>query len=306
VDEVGVFQSIATTPNKFYQVVIRSRKISGSYADFWYGSTRYFDMENSGAGFSFRTGYFYATSSSTLIYLRGRAIGEYEFDSITVFEAVPSVVGSLTGSGNYPTRSSFTFTSPVSTVDANRYLVAVTGTVDSPQLEAGVFATSFIATSGSTVTRAADVVSMTGTNFSSWYNPDQGTVFSSIRPASTTNACAWSLSDNTVNEVISSFTGFTSSFSVTDGGSPQATFNYGAYELNESTRAAGTYKLNNFNYSRNGALATADTSGTVPTVNRLYIMSLNGSTNIQNGTISRLAYYPVSLTNTQLSAITAT
>ena len=46
------------------------------------------------------------------------------------------------------------------------------------QVEANAsFPTSYIPTSGTTVTRAADVASITGTNFSSWYNQSEGTVF---------------------------------------------------------------------------------------------------------------------------------
>jgi len=45
------------------------------------------------------------------------------------------------------------------------------------QLEAGAFPTSYIPTTTATVTRAADVASITGSNFSSWYRQDEGTVF---------------------------------------------------------------------------------------------------------------------------------
>jgi hypothetical protein len=48
------------------------------------------------------------------------------------------------------------------------------------QLEIGSFPTSYIPTVASTVTRAADVASMTGTNFSSWYNQSSGTVVANV------------------------------------------------------------------------------------------------------------------------------
>lgn len=44
------------------------------------------------------------------------------------------------------------------------------------QFEAGSFPTSYIPTVASTVTRAAEIVSITGANFSSWYRQDGGTI----------------------------------------------------------------------------------------------------------------------------------
>jgi hypothetical protein len=44
------------------------------------------------------------------------------------------------------------------------------------QIEVGSFPTSYIPTSGSTVTRAADLASISGTNFAEWYNPTESTV----------------------------------------------------------------------------------------------------------------------------------
>ena len=49
------------------------------------------------------------------------------------------------------------------------------------QLEAGAYPTSYIPTTTATVTRAADVASITGTNFSSWYNTNAGTTFFDAR-----------------------------------------------------------------------------------------------------------------------------
>ena len=45
------------------------------------------------------------------------------------------------------------------------------------QLEAGAFATPYIPTVAAQVTRLADTAVMTGTNFSSWFNPSEGTLF---------------------------------------------------------------------------------------------------------------------------------
>ena len=47
------------------------------------------------------------------------------------------------------------------------------------QLEEGSFPTSYIPTDGTPggITRAADVASIEGTNFSSWFNPDASTIY---------------------------------------------------------------------------------------------------------------------------------
>jgi hypothetical protein len=46
------------------------------------------------------------------------------------------------------------------------------------QLEAGAFATSYIPTTTTALTRNADAASMTGTNFSDWFNASEGTLYS--------------------------------------------------------------------------------------------------------------------------------
>jgi hypothetical protein len=53
------------------------------------------------------------------------------------------------------------------------------------QLEEGSFPTSYIPTEGSTKTRNPDKVSMTGTNFTDWYNQSEGTIFFNYKNLST-------------------------------------------------------------------------------------------------------------------------
>ena len=73
------------------------------------------------------------------------------------------------------------------------------------QLEAGAFATSYIPTSGSTVTRADDNAVISGTNFTDLYNESEGTIFSEFNTKATSgNVSKWvvSINDETTNNYI--------------------------------------------------------------------------------------------------------
>lgn len=63
------------------------------------------------------------------------------------------------------------------------------------QLEAGAFATSYIPTGAASVARTADSATMTGTNFSSWFN--QGPVNLLLQSQTFENA-SWSKTDSTI------------------------------------------------------------------------------------------------------------
>ena len=181
------------------------------------------------------------------------------------------------------------------------------------QLEAGAFPTSYIPTVASSVTRSADSASMTGTNFTSWYNSTEGTLFAAAR----INALGGSnypgivyVDDGTVNNCIG--------FYINDAGSDtigaeayisnvaQYGLSSSATTANQLNKAITAYKVNDFAATFNIGSNTVqtDTSGSIPTVNRLIIGDLRGSTAKLNGTISQLSYYSRRLTNTQLQNLT--
>jgi hypothetical protein len=57
-----------------------------------------------------------------------------------------------------------------------------------PQMEDGAFATSYIPTGATAVTRARDFASIVENNFSSWYNPLQGTFEAQFQSMFTTDS----------------------------------------------------------------------------------------------------------------------
>ena len=205
--------------------------------------------------------------------------------------------------------------------DTRNYIAVYPGTDGQPttidiwgdQVEAGAFPTSYIPTVASTVTRSADNASMTGTNFSSWYNSTEGTLFAAAR----INALGGSnypgivyVDDGTVSNCIG--------FYINDAGSDtigaeayisnvaQYGLSSSATTANQLNKVISAYKVNDFAATFNIGSNTVqtDTSGSVPTVNRLIIGLLRGSNAPLNGTVAQFLYYPRRLTNSQLQNLT--
>jgi hypothetical protein len=175
------------------------------------------------------------------------------------------------------------------------------------QLEAGAFATSYIPTVASQVTRSADSASMTGTNFSSWYNASEGTLFSNFDWLGlTSNDYCFSIGTNANNTIgLGVNTSGLSRFIVISGGASQASYAFSAVTANVPIKLAGAYKLNDFNAAAAGVTGTTDTSGTVPSATSAQFNSSVGGGNDFNGHLRSIAYYPRRLSNTELQIITS-
>jgi hypothetical protein len=174
------------------------------------------------------------------------------------------------------------------------------------QLEAGAFATSYIPTVASQVTRTADTAAITGANFSPWYNPVEGTLLveasSFVNTAAAVNLAASLGSINNRNFTFL-YNGAWGGSTVTGGTQVSDLQTAGTYTRNVPAKVAYAYRANDFAASVNGAAANTDAMGAVPAADTLLIGS--GVNNPINGHIRSIRYYPTRLTNAQLQALTA-
>jgi hypothetical protein len=181
------------------------------------------------------------------------------------------------------------------------------------QLEAGSFPTSYIPTVASTVTRSADSASITGTNFSSWYNPSEGSIFSSaIVNVPTTVSQQLNVFhlgfDNVDGYGIFREFGTKRGWGhIRSGNTSLANFDSGQiWNENARFKSCISFKTGDQAISYNGQtpiVATVSTTS-ISNINRLNLGSANVGTTFLNGTISQLLYYPRRLTNTQLQNLT--
>jgi hypothetical protein len=228
-------------------------------------------------------------------------------------QSVNNYVSQIGGANNTSStwvRVSVPFTTPAGCTAIYVYPCSSdSGTVDlliwGAQVEAAG-ASSYIPTGASTGNRAADSCVMTGSNFSSWFNATEGTLLAhAIRSRTSDIGRIASVNDNTANESIELGADTTGEFIVVDGGSTLATISPGTVTANTAFKIAGAYKLNDVQAALGGTLGTADTSVTLPTVDRLMIgQQAGGSPVYLNGTISLLKYWPTRLTNAQLQSLT--
>jgi hypothetical protein len=173
------------------------------------------------------------------------------------------------------------------------------------QLEAGAFATSYIPTVAASVTRSADVASVN--TLSPWFNATEGTFLSNVSPLAIDNDISLSASDSggyANSMYLPADSG--AQFIVVNSSVVEAQIDAGTILANTPNKIAAAYAANNFALSVNGGAVVTDTSGAIPTVDRLVLGGLEGNTaNRLNGHLRQVAYYPRRLTNAELQALTA-
>ena len=178
------------------------------------------------------------------------------------------------------------------------------------QIEEGSYATSYIPTSGSTVTRNQDLFTRDG--ISSLINSIAGVFFIEMATFldEGTTADKWiALSDGTANNSVRiAYSGGANTIRayLNVGGSAQADMTYAVTDVTQFSKIAFSYAANNFNLWVDGVKRVTDTSGSVFSANTLNRLGLdNGGGGSFPGKIKQLQVYKTALTDTQLAALTS-
>jgi hypothetical protein len=177
------------------------------------------------------------------------------------------------------------------------------------QCEALTFATSYIPTTTAQVTRASDVAVMTGTNFSSWYNPGQGSIVVQAKPPNATQVfstvLAFAGATPSQDFIYLGRNGTNATGFIYVSNVSQGTFNFGTWANGTTGKTSISYATNNVAFCFNGGTVTTNTTASIPTLIKAYIGNFSdGGSTIWNGTIAKVSYYPTALTSAQLQALT--
>jgi hypothetical protein len=217
----------------------------------------------------------------------------------------PSVVLFLTNNTNATTRAP-----SYNGNTANKFLAAMA------QFEVGSFATSYIPTVASSVVRSADVCSISGANFTSFWNQTEGSLFASAifnAPANYNTAQFFcDVNDNTSENRVRFYRNPTAptfeAANISSNTQDAVITSSAQYASNVTHKASLGIKQNDYEFFANNATIGTDSSVVLP-VNLNTFRIGNSSSAVAarptNGTISAIRYYRKRLSNAKLQALTA-
>ena len=243
-----------------------------------------------------------ATLSTQMVTVAAAANTLSFYGTGTVTLTGVSTAGPLVGTGAN-NRVSLTFTPTVGVL-----ILTVSGSVTNAQLEAGAFPTSYIPTTTTAVTRAADVASITGSAFSSWYRQDEGTVFVDYKEGGGTGQNVLSFSDGSSDNLllIRRISGFVLRTTIRAAAALVVDLSHSnSIIIGQPLKRAIGYKSGDYASTLNGGASVTSSAAGIPSgTNQLNIGSSLSNDNQINGHISRLTYWPTRLPNSTLQAVT--
>jgi len=174
------------------------------------------------------------------------------------------------------------------------------------QVEQGSYATSYIPTSGSAVTRVADTAN--GAGDASTFNDSEGVLY--VETSALSNDLSerrFGLSDGTSSNVVR--VGYTSIsnriIAVIYNGSNQAVMTYTSPDITQNSKIAVKYKANDFALWVDGVKRSTDISGSVFSANTLNSLDFNigGGSHFYSET-KDVRVYNTALTDAELQTLT--
>jgi len=169
------------------------------------------------------------------------------------------------------------------------------------QLEQGAFATSYIPTVASQVTRTADVAVMTGTNFSSWYTATAGAaVVWSIPQASTGVRPLIQFDDATALKIITLRGNIADPELYVVDTVAQAQIDAGTIVANTAYKLSGAWNTNDCAAAKDGGTVGTNIVATIPAPTQLRIGS--DGTNYACSWMQKVMYWKQRIINAEVQA----
>ena len=233
----------------------------------------------------------------------------------TIVSLPSNTTATITDVGNDWYRCTFTFTmtGTLSGSYGVRLQLSVTGDgykgvyLWGAQREAGSFATSYIATSGSTVTRAVEQVTMS--NIASELNGQEGTLYVQATPPDYSlgdqRLVSIGSSHSNVVEIFREYSSANFFFAIRNAGTTVAQGST-TWAADTTAKAVIGYKSGDIGFAANGTLIMSNT-GTFAgmEMNQMLIgRTFQGGASAWSGEIKKIAYYPKRLSNATLQAMT--
>jgi hypothetical protein len=155
------------------------------------------------------------------------------------------------------------------------------------------------------MTRNADIATITGANFSDWWQAGKGSALVRARPSTVSGTRPLVQFDDTTADNIIALRGNTTNpeLYVRAGGSDQAQIDAGTIAVNVSYRLAGAWAENNCAASANSGTPVLDGAATIPVVTQARLGS--DGTNYLNGHLESVDYYNERVLNAGLQVISS-
>ena len=174
------------------------------------------------------------------------------------------------------------------------------------QIEVGSSATSYISTSGSTVTRSPDQAKITGTNFTDFYNQTEGTILTECRVysvTSTQNFTEIQIDDGTQSNRIFHYIAQSNDTAKFQAWGADVVPSGVTVTPGINFKHSSSYNSQSYITCLDGQLSVEGNTGTQVSLTEAKL-GYNHSANYLNGYIKRLSYYRKKLPNAQLQGLT--